>query len=208
MLDISIIKIIFVTPFFIYACFTDYRERRVPNNLWVPLLTGALIFTILEFSIEYMYSLTVSAGIIIPLALILYRFGFGGADAKALIVISLLFPQFPNLFDPIHGIQLFTLSVLINSLFLSLAYPIALLISNIKKGDLVLNIFRMVTSLKKPLNDVEEGEEIVAEAYGKNQNEEIVWVSPKIPFIIPLVCGFYIAVFFGDILFFLLNQII
>jgi preflagellin peptidase FlaK len=61
---------------------------------------------------------------------------FGGADAWALIFISLCLPAFP--FSPLLGIPpllFFPFSVLINAMVLTLFTPLGILLMNLKRGN-------------------------------------------------------------------------
>ncbi|MDH7517985.1 MAG: A24 family peptidase C-terminal domain-containing protein, partial [Candidatus Thermoplasmatota archaeon] len=42
----------------------------------------------------------------------------------------------------------------------------------------------------------------------ENHGIKEIWVTPKIPFMIPLLAGFICSFIFGDILFYLINSII
>ena len=39
----------------------------------------------------------------------------------------------------------------------------------------------------------------------ENQNIDDIWVTPKIPFMIPLLAGFIFAFIFGDIMYFIMS---
>jgi len=76
------------------------------------------------------------------------RSAFGGADAKALIAIAILFPTFPEyavagLILPLVDTQLgvFSLTVLTNTVLLALAYPLGLAVSNLLRGERSATMF-------------------------------------------------------------------
>lgn len=132
-----------------WAAWRDHRTRRVPSRLWWPLMglglvllawggwtafhepppSGALFLVRAGFSV----------GLLVPLALVFYRFNLvGGADAKAFIALALLFPTYPTY--PVAGVVLpavrppigvFSLSVLTNAALLGLLYPVALTLDNL-----------------------------------------------------------------------------
>jgi len=77
-----------------------------------------------------------------------YLGAFGGADAKALIAIAILFPTFPEyavagLILPLVDTQLgvFSLTVLTNTVLLALAYPLGLAVSNLLRGERSATMF-------------------------------------------------------------------
>jgi preflagellin peptidase FlaK len=163
-----------------------------------------------------------------------YRFGLiaGGADAKALMALGTLAPfplalaeGVPPLAGPLPG----ALTILTDSLLLFLLIPISLAIWNLAHGDARFpNLF---LGVKRPARDVRQGhawpmetvaedgtrgtrlmasrmsEEEIAASFERIQalGDERVWVSPKIPFMIPLLAGFVCAFFAGDLLFALMR---
>jgi len=84
-----------VLPLLLKASYHDLRTREVPNKLWL-LMLFALPFTIIDVYLAgtALYALA-SVGISVAFALVLfYFFKVGGADAKALIVLSMVYPVF------------------------------------------------------------------------------------------------------------------
>jgi preflagellin peptidase FlaK len=141
-------------PVFAWAAHRDIRTRRVPNWTWPPLLVvgvlalawdtwlvlGAVGFERRLFAIQVLLSL----GLIAPLGYVFWRLGgFGGADAKALITIAVLFPVYPTFYlataaVPPHRAPLgvFSLSILSNTVLVGLAYPFALAAGNALRREL------------------------------------------------------------------------
>ncbi|UCE29329.1 MAG: prepilin peptidase [Candidatus Bathyarchaeota archaeon] len=87
--------------FLIYASWSDFKSREVSNKVWAVLAPIALVLTTLQllmsfdpqFLQTYILSFTITS--IISIALF-YAGAFGGADAKALICLSLALPSHPN----------------------------------------------------------------------------------------------------------------
>ena len=86
------IKFIFVLLCLIIASYTDIKAREVSNSLWLFMLP----FALLTFYYELMYtSFLALLCFVLPtlVVLIAYKFTkFGGADAKAVIILSLFYP--------------------------------------------------------------------------------------------------------------------
>jgi preflagellin peptidase FlaK len=69
--------------------------------------------------------------------------GFGGADAKAFMVIAALFPTFPTYYlesvavplEP-SAIGVFSLTILSNTVVVGLVYPLAVAAGNLLRGDI------------------------------------------------------------------------
>lgn len=128
----------------LYASYRDIRERRVPFRTWYPMLITGIPFT------AFFYILLIQGGAELAalpfLALsclfsgLFYLFArfhlFGGADAWALIFITVLLPAFPVI--PLLGIPplaFFPFSVLINAVVLNLFTPIGILLYNVRNGS-------------------------------------------------------------------------
>ncbi|CCQ33465.1 Peptidase A24B FlaK domain protein [Halorhabdus tiamatea SARL4B] len=149
-----------VVPVFGWVAWRDVRTRRVPNRTWLPLAVfGVLLLAwdawlvwtdglvvdpriIAPTPALFVFQVAFSLGLLVPLA---YAFwwmgGFGGADAKALIVLAILFPTYPTylLADmalpairPSLGV--FALTILSNAVLVGLAYPVALAVRNALRG--------------------------------------------------------------------------
>lgn len=151
----------------------------------------------------------------------------GGADAKALMAIGVLLP-FPATLG--EGLPLFgspvpaAFSVLGNSLLLFLVIPLAMFVWNLLHGH--ARVPHAFLGVKRRGVDVERGhawpmETIDDEGRRKSRffasrldqsevdaqferiralGDEMVWVTPKIPFMIPLLGGFILTFAVGDVL--------
>ena len=218
-----------------YASYTDIKTRMASNYLWVIMgLLGAILLLTHYFLVgfENIYMLA-----FIPIMIVLVyvffqlRLIFGGADAKALMALAILVPIQPNINElPMWGQSLMpgVWQVFSNSIILFLFIPLSLLVINILKRNFSLPHmflgYKMKISTAKekfvwPLEKIVEGKrkfvympkefDIDKELneFEKNKFDEI-WVTPKIPFMIPLLGGFIVTFFFGDILFYLMNVLI
>jgi preflagellin peptidase FlaK len=123
------------------------------------------------------------------------------------------------------GIMPFSWSIFSNSLIIFLIIPISLLIFNIFKKNIQfpyvflgykMNIKKAKEKFVWPLEKIVDGKrkfiympknfdakEELNEFEKNNINE--IWVTPKIPFMVPLLIGFIFAFIFGDILFYLIS---
>lgn len=151
----------------------------------------------------------------------------GGADAKALMALAILLPfplalgaGAPLLRSPLPG----GVAVFGNSLLAFMLIPASLLLWNLAHGDARLP--HAFLGRKKRAADVQRGhdwpmevvdergarrtrlfasrmsDDQIAEAFARVQalGDERVWVTPKIPFLIPLLAGFLLAFFVGDLM--------
>lgn len=247
---IDILKIIFCTPFLIYSCYSDIKTRRVTNKLWLIMLAGGGLFVlndILTFGIAYIPRLIISAGLIFAFVYILFQFGtFGGADAKSLIVLSIILPAYPEFHAlgyafPLNRplIPLFAFGIFGNAVLLTIVVPIALAIYNLTKMGLHIDkpfyifvgyksrISELANKHIKMIQDFEivdgnikfhfkrGGVEINDEKIKELKNglekgliKDEIWVTPGLPFMIPITLGFFVAALYGDLIFELTKYLI
>ncbi|WP_440952475.1 A24 family peptidase C-terminal domain-containing protein [Methanococcoides sp. FTZ1] len=243
---IELLKVLVCMPFLAYACYSDIKSRRVTNRLWPKMLGAGAIFILYDayrFGIPYLKWTVISFILIFTFVYILfYLNAFGGADAKVLMVISLILPIYPAMELlgrqlPIFGVpalNLFTFSVFGNSVILTIIVPIGLFIYNLtqpslketlKKPHYMFIGYRCpVSKLDKPhirlMETFEEDDNSVRNRFStagtklddevvsrmqeyaeKGLIDERVWVTPGLPFMIPITAGFIAAVIYGDLIF-------
>ncbi|WP_458207380.1 prepilin peptidase [Haladaptatus sp. NG-SE-30] len=139
-------------PVFGWAAWRDIQTRRVPNETWYPLALLAVVLLAWDGlaamqtgGLEqrwFLFRVAVSLGFVAPLVLAFWWFrAFGGADAKAFLVVAVLFPTYPvyHLGDwlfPVQGTVLgvFSLTILTNTVLLGALYPAALFARNLLAG--------------------------------------------------------------------------
>ena len=164
----------------------------------------------------------------------------GGADAKALIALSLLVPTHPDMalfplfgMDPrVEGLLRitlpFSLIIWVNAAFLFLAVPIGLLVLNAIRGDFAFpqaflgyrvgtdSIPRhawLMEKIDRQGNRVlvlfprRGGDPAGDLARLRDAGVDRVWVTPQIPFMVPLFVGFLLAFVLGNVLVGLLGLI-
>ena len=222
-------------PAFLFAdMFADWERLRGKTGTMLRF-TGGSICALSTFASAYAFSSTivvdaVAAGSLwILFIFLLFHLDVikGGADAKALVCLVLLYPEYPQ---PVLGHVLpayasFTFPFFINTLLLaavvSLAIPLLLLFRNAAKGDAVLPF--MFLGYRKNLDDVvlekewliqypaDDGTPVRLKKLGSSDDGQMlesartagwktIWVSPKIPFIVPLTIGLIFTLIFGNVL--------
>jgi preflagellin peptidase FlaK len=151
----------------------------------------------------------------------------GGADAKALASLALLLP-FPIQLGP--GVPLLpspmpgAFTVMGDSLLVLLALPALFLVRNLVRGD--LRFPALLLGYRLPLEEVPEtwcwpmehpdpdggtrfsylpsrGPTFTRSSLEtlEEQGVESIWVTPKIPYMVPLAVGFLLAFTVGDVLY-------
>jgi preflagellin peptidase FlaK len=135
-------------PVFAWVAFRDLKTRRIDSRVWYPLLALGLITLLMDggrmlsadpftqrlFFVRVLFSLV----LLTLFAAGFWYFGaFGLADAKAFVVLGVLFPVVPAyeivgftlpLVPPSHGT--FSLTIITDAVLLGALYPLALLIWN------------------------------------------------------------------------------
>jgi preflagellin peptidase FlaK len=246
---LNILRVLVATIILGYSCVTDWKIRRAPNELWYIMGGIGLLFAIYgfwenDFDINYLIWFAVGVLFIYALVYMIFRVGgFGGADAKALIAIAIMFPapMFPLIslagFDfPIAGgimSPVFALAVLGNAVALNILVPLGMLAYNLATTparELMANPLGAFTGYKarignlkgkhlRLMHDYDETDDKVQKHWVFKGTEiddyslgelskwrdagkigDKVWVTPKLPFLIPITLGFLTAVFYGDIL--------
>jgi len=151
-----------VVPVFGWVAWRDVRTRRVPNRTWLPLFALGVVLLVWDGWLVwtdglvvdprvftptpplFVFQVAFSLGLLVPLA---YAFwwmgGFGGADAKALIVLAILFPTYPTYLVADMALPairqpvgVFALTILSNAVLVGLAYPLALAVRNAFGGHI------------------------------------------------------------------------
>jgi preflagellin peptidase FlaK len=128
----------------VYASARDIRERRVPFRTWYPMLAIGIPLIGLFYAsllLSGYWNLALFYLVLVAVfSLLFYSFAylhlFGGADAYALIFLSVLVPAFP--FEPVFGVPpmgFFPFSVLVNALILNLVTPLGIFVYNLLKGN-------------------------------------------------------------------------
>jgi preflagellin peptidase FlaK len=152
-----------------WAAWRDVEIRRVPDELWYPLaalgvvLLGWDAWALGLFDPGPAASLAaqrlpiqaaISLLVVAPFAYLVWWFGgFGGADAKALMTLSVLFPAYPTYVVATGGdvptvlpmtvtpVAVFSLTVLSNTVVLGATYPGYLTVRNLLAGELSALMF-------------------------------------------------------------------
>ncbi|NHN64625.1 prepilin peptidase [Haloarcula sp. JP-Z28] len=149
-------------PVFGWAAYRDVKTRRVPNRTWTPLAALAVVLLLWDaYTVWtgptavgqrlFLIRVAISLGFVIPLS---YGFwligGFGGADAKAFMLIAVLFPIYPVYYLPMPSVALplqqtaigvFSLTVLSNTVLAGVVYPLAVAAGNLARGRFSLAMF-------------------------------------------------------------------
>ncbi len=210
----------------VYASYSDWKTREVDDKLWILFSLAGIAFSIIElyYNPQLLFLVITSISLSSLISFVLYYFGFfGGADMKALIVISLLVPVYypPNFLHPLTF-----LTSLTNGIFLTICLPIFFFILNITRLILGRDIFSgfegerlwkkiLVCFLgyrtskaekshfSMSLEKMVDGRKRLQISLLKDEDfisGEDIWVTPGIPLLIFISLGFISTILFGDFL--------
>ena len=162
----------------VYGCIEDLKDRSVPAVMWYPALAIGIICLVyfvwetnkLE-NIAYLLPIFfLMMFFIIAFFLFAYFNLFGLGDAKALITITIcipIFPLVPLLGYPPYGIVpyvFFPLSVLTNTVLMTILAPVSLFIYNLCKRN-IAPISTMFLGIPVPSKTLEDTYGIVMERF-------------------------------------------
>lgn len=146
-------------PVLAWAAYRDVKTRRVPDRVWPPLFALAVVLFawdgLTSFAAGglawtfFLVGAGISLLIVAPVSYLFWRFGaFGGADAKALIVLAVLFPTVPayQVGPAILPVQAtptgaFALTILSNTVLVGALYPLGLTVRNAVAGRMTTVMF-------------------------------------------------------------------
>ena len=234
LLDIS--RFVVGTAILSYASYTDIKIRKASNKLWLIMGSVGAILLIVQYltvpaAFDNIFYL-IFIPIMIALMFIFFqlRLIFGGADAKAMMAVAILVPLEQSIFEfpLLSSFMPFSWIIFSNSVLLFLLIPLSLLIFNIARRNIKfpycllgykMNVEKARERFVWPLERFVDGKrkfsympkefdvENDLEKFEKNGIREI-WITPKIPFMIPLLAGFLCSFIFGDLIFHLMSRII
>ena len=249
MIQTGIFSVLVCSLILLYACYSDFKSRRVANELWLLMIAVGIPIAIYNFylsGIPFLISFGVSLLFTFLLAYLFFFLGlFGGADAKALIGIAILIPTNPLssslMYDPFP----FAITTLFNGAIISGFLLVILLpsmfflnLSNLDSKEfrenrgLALIGYKMhIEALTKPKYKIllrllhsydEEGEadgvtikrnfivggieiddevlEQLKRYHVQGKIDEDVWVTPGLPYMFFITAGFFIALFYGNLI--------
>ncbi len=222
---LEILKVLVTLLILLKASVEDLKTRMIDDRLWIAMLLVAIPLDVLEYFVKpfnLIFAL-IQFSIIFAFANVMYYLlRFGGADCKAIICLSVMFPTYPVLFPWVVKGVIFTLSVLINSVIFAPLIALYFFLRNAVKGNFSKLMFvgykvsiDKIPKFHNLLQFVRDGKLVYSFSgveIDKKSIEELkelgikeVWVTPALPFIVFITFGFVLAVVFGDILFALLK---
>ncbi|MGB0653245.1 MAG: prepilin peptidase [Thermoplasmatota archaeon] len=202
------------------AAVLDWRSRRVANLYWLPFLATAGILwagDLLRHGPAEVWPWLAGALAACAVFYGMWWTGlfFGGGDAKALMVVALLAPY------PAAGGLYPVADALVNGLLVNLLLPLAILVVNLARGrwagaatflavPMPLAAARRAKVWPAQVVDDEGAirwrllqrlDQDTEQAYValRRAGVDPVWVTPQVPFVIPLTLGLAASLWWGNL---------
>ena len=212
----------------------DLRYREVADKIWIPFGSLGIVFISLEaISPSESFSpflIALSIALTGSIAFGTYYLGFyGGADAKALLTLSIIMPLFSteNSFHPFTG-----LATLSNSLLLTLSVPVFMFVRNLfflirgkkiflgfEKTSLLSKVIVMFLGyrartvdgflflLEKEMNGTKKFDFAINRVDDEYAEGSDVWVTPGLPLLVFITIGFFTLFVTGDLIFLVIRML-
>ncbi|MCL2712079.1 MAG: hypothetical protein FWD37_02225 [Methanomassiliicoccaceae archaeon] len=185
----------------------DRENSLFVNAIFYTILAAMFLIPLISFSGDTFVSNSVTIPVCYLIFLLFFYTGTikGGADVKCLISLSILFPVYPVMFccpfielpsSVITSVISFPLAVLFHAALFSVIAMIPVMIRNIIRGD--TRFPNMLSGYMMNKKDVSKAHVWVMSSEEFNER---VWVTPKIPFIVPITAAVLFVAFIGNIIF-------
>lgn len=212
------------------SSYFDMKSREVQDKFWIPFFIIGVAVTAYDSYIGTqgyeLIPLVLSIGLTSGIAWGAYFLHlYGGADAKAITTLSVVFPIHNNV-PSLHGFGAFMSFT--NSILLTAMLPMAFLLVNLVmafKGDRIFQGFEGESNFAKfkalflgyrrkrvgqydfSLERIVDGKRRFHFSLGKIDEDfakgSDIWITPGIPLLVFVLLGFLVTVAFGDLLFFI-----
>jgi preflagellin peptidase FlaK len=207
------LRLVLTLAILLCASLLDWRHREIDDRSWMGLLASGFLFFIYDFyklgSGVLLKYFVISVVFSFFLAMVLFYTGLmGGGDGKILMGIGAMYPFYPN--QILSMFPLFVMSVFTNAILLAALVPFGFFALNIKRLREVKSardFLLLFLGYPKRARDVSEFEAVIGEkgSYSlfvdarrvelgkKTDSDEVVWVSPAIPFLIFVTLAFILT---------------
>ena len=226
--DLTSFRILSATVMLVIASSLDVWKREINDVLWIVFAVISIVLVFFEPNFtNFVLNLGIAL-IVVPIALLLCRIGiFGGADAFALIVLAALTPQIS-----LTGNTITPFTTLTNAAVFSIVPLFSNLIRNlfsISRHDDIFKGFEE-TRLRKifalflgyrstnpkfsfPIEKTVDNRKKLNFTLHNAEKAEFcnakdMWVTPGIPYILYISAGFFVQLFYGDIIFNIMRNIL
>ncbi len=180
-----------------YASKQDWERREIKSKAWISLVVVGLAFLVSDLRMgshaawQFAFSLAMTFAITYPL----HRWGkMGGGDVKILLGMASLFPSYP--WTTISVFPFPAIGALFNGVFLGASVSVFFFIYNLKylrSIESVGELRLLFLGYRRKLSSMKHYE-VPMKVAG-----DIAWVTPALPFVIPLTAGLALSLIWGDL---------
>ncbi|MBU0623458.1 MAG: hypothetical protein KJ672_01285 [Candidatus Thermoplasmatota archaeon] len=199
------------------------------------LALGSILVLAYQYGSDEYFQHLLAIPIFMLLVVVMYMLDIvrGGADAKALISLSILFPFYPvfGTLPFLHGeisaaetLLPFSFSVLVNAAIIVALTPLVFLARNLSRREFVFPLGLLGYKLDTTeiankhvwlMESVTDGKLVTHARPRRQENQKAdiellassghkrVWVTPKIPFIVPMFVSLILTAVVGNVLLFI-----
>lgn len=233
------------------GAYYDLKSREVDDRLWMLFVGAGLVLYAWEYvsgATADVQMILVSVSLTAAIAIVLYRCGFfGGADAKALVAVSVILPVYFPLMSFFYVHPVTGITVLTNAVLFAMVVPLYNALSNLVRlasGERIfegfdepawkkaLACFVGTLSNKQEIQyhsviecSADEGKkrfsfQLNYDDYndvcrcssdrftysGIRADDDPIWLSQNLPFLVFLLAGFLAVMLSGDLLLLMLRH--
>lgn len=199
------------------------------------LALGSILVLAYQYGSDEYFQHLLAIPIFMLLVVVMYMLDIvrGGADAKALISLSILFPFYPvfGTLPFLHGeisaaetLLPFSFSVLVNAAIIVALTPLVFLARNLSRREFVFPLGLLGYKLDTTeiankhvwlMESITDGKLVTHARPRRQENQKAdiellassghkrVWVTPKIPFIVPMFVSLILTAVVGNVLLFI-----
>jgi len=196
------------------------------------LALGSILVLAYQYGGDEYFQHLLAIPIIMLFIVVMYMLDIvrGGADAKALLSLSILFPFYPvfGSLPLIHGetsaaetLLPFSFSILFNAAIIVALTPLAFLVRNLSRKEFVFPLGLLGYKLDTTevankhvwlMESIEDGKLVTHARPRRHEDQKAdivllassghkrVWVTPKIPFIVPMLMSLILTAIVGNVL--------
>ena len=210
------LKLALSLPLLLRACLLDWRTREIDNASWLSLVLLGAVFLLIDVAgkgVAPLLMALLSVAVTSAFMLLLYRLRLlAEGDAKLLIGISVLFPYYHR--EVVTVFPVFALSVFANAIMLTLVLPLLFFIRNlphVRRVRSAKELYALFLGYKRKASEIKPYEAVYGDGerftlllgtdaeLGRAEGEGEVWVTPAVPFVIPITVSVLLSAYFGDI---------
>ena len=209
------------------ASIYDLKSREIEDYIWISMVIFGLIYNgYLSFiSHDMLYIVQSIVGFIVCffLGFFMFLLGVGGGDGKLIMGLGALIPKYNMpIYTPLglilnyYYIPSFPIMVVINAVFFSTVLPIIIFLRNVIRGvkpKTKKEFLCMFLGEKMKVSEAMKKERLIlgnhenlkllpsAEKdcdFSKFDKNEEIWVTPAIPFVVPIFLSYLLTPIIGD----------